>query len=69
MCACRVHVAALLLKRKMERYGNNWRAIGAYHSTNPAKSDVYSAKVRRVYEGIQQLRGNGESARRVTAGL
>lgn len=50
------HVAALLLKRKMVRFGNNWTAVGAYHSTKPAKRDVYSAKVRAVYEGIQKMR-------------
>lgn len=50
------HVAALLLKRKMERFGNNWWAIGAYHSTNPAKNNIYSAKVRKVYEGIRKMR-------------
>ena len=50
------HVAALLLKRKMARFGNTWQAVGAYHSTNLAKSNVYVAKVRAVYDGIRQLR-------------
>ena len=50
------NVAALLLKRKMQRFGNNWTAIGAYHSTVPAKRDHYAAKVRKVFEGIRQIR-------------
>ena len=61
------HVAALLLKRKIARFGNTWRAVGAYHSTNLAKSHVYVAKVRAVYDGIQQLRIDHEA--RITLAL
>jgi soluble lytic murein transglycosylase-like protein len=55
------HVAALLLKRKMTRLGNTWRAVGAYHSTNLAKSNDYVAKVRKVYDGILKMRVNGST--------
>ena len=50
------NVAALLLKRKMDRFGNNWTAVGAYHSTQPTKRDKYASKVRTVYEGIRNMR-------------
>ena len=50
------NAAALLLKRKMQRFGNTWTAVGAYHSTVPAKRDLYAAKVRKVFEGILQIR-------------
>jgi lysozyme-related protein Hpa2 len=50
------NVASMLLKRKMQRYGNTWAAIGAFHSTVPVKRDRYAAKVRTVFEGIRQIR-------------
>lgn len=50
------NAAALLLARKMLRFGNTWSAVGAYHSTSAAKRDVYAAKVQKVFEGIRRMR-------------
>ena len=50
------NAAALLLKRKMDRFGNTWTAVGAYHSTHAVKRDVYAAKVQKVFEGIRRMR-------------
>ena len=43
-----VFVAAWLLKQKMVRHGNTWRAIGAYHSETPAQRDSYARSIQRV---------------------
>lgn len=43
-----VYVAAWMLKRKMLRYGNNWRAIGAYHSETPHLRDRYARNIHAV---------------------
>ena len=43
-----VYVAAWLLKQKMVKHGNTWRAIGAYHSETPALRDAYARSIQRV---------------------
>ncbi len=43
-----VYVAAWLLKQKMVRHGNTWRAIGAYHSEVPARRDAYARSIQNV---------------------
>ena len=50
------NAAALLLARKMARFGNTWTAVGAYHSTHAPKRDAYAAKVQKVFEGIRRMR-------------
>jgi hypothetical protein len=41
-----VHAAAKLLRLELERAGNIWAAVGAYHSRTPTKRNAYIAKVR-----------------------
>ena len=43
-----IFVAAWLLKQKMVRYGNTWRAIGAYHSESPRERDAYARSIRAI---------------------
>ena len=43
-----VYVAAWLLKQKMNKYGNTWQAVGAYHSETPDKRDAYARSVRAI---------------------
>ncbi len=43
-----IYVAAWLLKQKMVRHGNTWRAIGAYHSESPAQRDAYARSIQRI---------------------
>ncbi|MCP3019990.1 lytic transglycosylase domain-containing protein [Cupriavidus basilensis] len=43
-----VFVAAWLLKQKMVRHGNTWRAIGAYHSESPGQRDAYARSIQRI---------------------
>lgn len=43
-----IYVAAWLLKQKMIRYGNTWRAIGAYHSESPRERDAYARSIQSI---------------------
>jgi soluble lytic murein transglycosylase-like protein len=40
-----VYVAAWHLRQKMNKYGNTWQAVGAYHSETPALRDKYSKQI------------------------
>ncbi|MFM0499941.1 lytic transglycosylase domain-containing protein [Paraburkholderia caffeinilytica] len=50
-----VYVAAWLLKQKMVKYGNTWRAIGAYHSESPKQRDAYARSIQQVLVAWGQL--------------
>ncbi len=43
-----VYVAAWLLKQKMNKYGNTWAAVGAYHSETPDKRDGYARSIHAI---------------------
>jgi soluble lytic murein transglycosylase-like protein len=43
-----VYVAAWHLRQKMNKYGNSWQAVGAYHSETPALRDKYSAQIVEI---------------------
>jgi len=43
-----IYVAAWMLKQKMLRYGNTWRAIGAFHSETPRLRDQYARDIHAV---------------------
>ncbi|XQM38503.1 Lytic transglycosylase catalytic [Cupriavidus sp. H19C3] len=43
-----VYVAAWHLRKQVDRYGNTWAAVGAYHSATPVLRDGYAAKVQAV---------------------
>lgn len=53
-----VFVAAWLLKQKMVRHGNTWRAIGAYHSETPIHRDAYARSIQRVLLSWGELRAD-----------
>lgn len=42
------YVAAWYLHRKMAKYGNTWRAVGAYHSEAPQAGSLYVAQIKRI---------------------
>ena len=62
------NVAAMLLRRKIERFGDTWIAVGSYHSTVPAKRDYYIGKVRKVYDGILALQAGPAHTGRARSG-
>lgn len=43
-----IHVAGWLLRKKINKHGNTWIAVGAYHSETPKYRDAYAAKVSSV---------------------
>lgn len=49
MNACKnTYVAAWLLRKSMDRYGNTWKAVGGYHSNTPGEREQYALKVRKA---------------------
>jgi soluble lytic murein transglycosylase-like protein len=40
-----VYIAAWHLRQKMNKYGNSWQAVGAYHSETPALRDRYANQI------------------------
>lgn len=42
-----IYTGAWLLKQKMRKYGNSWKAVGAYHSETPSERDAYARKVKQ----------------------
>jgi soluble lytic murein transglycosylase-like protein len=42
-------VAASLLRRKINKWGDNWFAVGAYHSETPRLNKKYQERVREQY--------------------
>lgn len=56
MNACKnIHVAAGLLHQKVEKYGANWKAVGAYHSETPRERTQYARKVEFQVERLAAL--------------
>lgn len=47
---------AQLYRRQVDRWGNTWDAVGAYHSTTPALRQRYATEVRRDWAVIHWLR-------------
>jgi lysozyme-related protein Hpa2 len=43
-----IYVSAWLLRKQINRFGNTWNAVGAYHSTTPYYRDIYAEKIRRT---------------------
>lgn len=43
-----VYVAAWHLRKKMNKYGNNWDAVGAYHSETKTERDKYASAIKAI---------------------
>ncbi|WP_179403391.1 lytic transglycosylase domain-containing protein [Burkholderia guangdongensis] len=43
-----VYIAAWHLRQKMNRYGNTWQAVGAYHSETPSLRDKYAQQIAAI---------------------
>ena len=52
-----VTLGLCILKYEMRRYGSTWKAVGAYHSKNPARQKRYVQKVARALSGIHRALG------------
>jgi soluble lytic murein transglycosylase-like protein len=40
-----VYIAAWHLRQMMNKYGNSWQAVGAYHSETPSLRDQYARQI------------------------
>lgn len=40
-----VYIAAWHLRHQMNKYGNTWQAVGAYHSATPSLRDAYARQI------------------------
>ncbi|WIH03902.1 lytic transglycosylase domain-containing protein [Xanthomonas translucens pv. graminis] len=49
------YVAAWHLRQMINKYGNSWAAVGAYHSETPAERDRYARSVRQILESDQRF--------------
>ncbi|MCP3708085.1 lytic transglycosylase domain-containing protein [Paraburkholderia sp. CNPSo 3274] len=43
-----VYIAAWHLRQKMNKYGNTWAAVGAYHSETPTMRDQYAQQIADI---------------------
>ncbi len=44
------YVSGWHLAKKIRRFGNNWEAVGSYHSETPRFRDLYAGKIRTIIE-------------------
>ncbi|KWV16271.1 lytic transglycosylase domain-containing protein [Xanthomonas translucens] len=63
------YVAAWHLRQMMNKYGNSWAAVGAYHSETPAERDRYARSVRQILESDQRFARFEQSSGPLTQGL
>jgi soluble lytic murein transglycosylase-like protein len=43
-----VFIAAWHLRRQMDKYGNSWEAVGAYHSETPKFRNLYANQIQGI---------------------
>lgn len=54
--ATNIRYGLRILKDEINRYGLNWRAIGAYHSQNPLRAMQYARMVQSRMKGSAEFR-------------
>ena len=55
MSPCKsVFIAAWHLRTQMNKYGNTWAAVGAYHSETPALRDDYALHIAAIVDCLTQ---------------
>ncbi|HEY1995591.1 lytic transglycosylase domain-containing protein [Paraburkholderia sp.] len=53
-----VYIAAWHLRQQMNKYGNTWRAVGAYHSETPALRDQYAQQIVAILQKWKLLQAS-----------
>ncbi|KVW73111.1 lytic transglycosylase domain-containing protein [Burkholderia ubonensis] len=49
MVPCKnIYVAAWHFRQKVNKYGNTWQAVGAYHSESPSLRDKYAKQIASI---------------------
>lgn len=49
-----VKMGAWILAQCLQKYGNNWRGIGCYHSVKRDRQKVYASKINRVLRELRK---------------
>lgn len=49
------YVGAWMYKKKINKHGNTWAAVGAYHSETPARRDAYSRAIYGILVNWGQI--------------
>ena len=44
-----IFIGAWHYRKKINKWGNTWQAVGAYHSETPSRRDQYAAEVYRIW--------------------
>lgn len=53
-----IYFGSWILKQEMERHGDLWLAVGAYHSPKPARANSYARKVKAVWKDNPQIKAS-----------
>ena len=53
-----VYIAAWHLRQQMNKYGNTWQAVGAYHSETPVLRDKYAQQIVAILQKWNLLRAS-----------
>jgi len=59
-----IFVGAHHYKKMVLKYGNTWKAVGAYHSETPERRDAYAKSVEAIFRRLQTDQKPGELKRR-----
>jgi len=63
MSPCKnIYIAAWQLRRQINKYGNTWAAVGAYHSATPALRDEYARQIAAILRRWGMLPQRGTNA-------
>ena len=68
ICA-NILAGARLYHRAVQRYGNTWAAVGAYHSTTPALQQRYAQEIASSFQIISWLDAQWSQLWHLGAGL
>ena len=50
-----IKIGAFVLSKKISRFGNTWKAVGAYNANSPDKQQIYINKVREAYNKLASV--------------
>jgi len=44
------YVGAWMYRKKVQKFGNTWNAVGAYHSETPSEMAKYSSRIKSIID-------------------
>lgn len=60
------YIGAYYLRRQIDKYGNTWRAVAAYHSTTPGLGTTYAYAIKAVLVQWGVLEPNQRAAKLIS---